>query len=163
MSSNSPFGANHEIVYDASTLKYDIFFNGSRIISDASATVKNDATFLKSTDYKSISHDVTTINDDFGIGLKHTITLSAPSLPEMKQIFYTYPSRNHLFLEVEISGDSLTSNYMAPLSSATANILETGDNRALFVPFDNDAWITYDAKSMKSAMSSISSEVSANL
>lgn len=156
-----PFGANHEIVYDASTLKYDIFFNGSRIISDASATVKNDATFLKSTDYKSISHDVTTINDDFGIGLKHTITLSAPSSPEMKQIFYTYPSRNHLFLEVEISGDSLTSNYMAPLSSATANILETGDNRALFVPFDNDAWITYDAKSMKSAMSSISSEVSA--
>ena len=36
-----PFGANHEIVYDASTLKHDVFFNGSRIISDASATVKN--------------------------------------------------------------------------------------------------------------------------
>ena len=156
-----PFGANHEIVYDASTLEYDVFFNGSRIISDASAAVKNGPAMLKSPDYKSISHDVATINDDFGDGEQHTITLSAPGLPEMKQVFFTYPSRNYFLLEVEISGDNLSSNYMAPLSSATANILETGDNRALFVPFDNDAWITYDAKSMNSTMSSISSEVSA--
>src|SRR5208337_1102009 len=40
----------------------------------------------------------------------------------------------------------VASNYMSPLTSDTSSdCLTAGDDRALFVPFDNDMWIRYDA------------------
>ncbi|MFC5193156.1 Ig-like domain-containing protein [Algoriphagus aquatilis] len=155
------FGANNSVVYDKITRTYDVVFNGVEIISDAIASVKNGSTTLNSTAYTSVSTASTAINDGFGAGTKHTLTLTGTGMPQMQQIFYTYPAKDYFFTEVLITGSALTSNYMSPLSSTKATIQSTGDNRTLFVPFDNDAWITYNAKSMSTNTTNTSSEIGA--
>jgi hypothetical protein len=155
------FGANNSIIYDKTTRKYHVIFNGVEIISEAIASVKNGTSTLNSTGYTSVANTSSAISDGFGSGTKYTFTLTGIGLPQMQQIFYTYPSKDYFFTEVMISGSSLTSNYMSPLSSTRANIQSSGDNRSLFVPFDNDAWITYNAKSMSTNTTNISSELGA--
>jgi len=155
------FGTNNSIIYDKSTRKYDVVFNGVEIISDAIASVKNGAATLNSTGYTSVTNSSSVVSDGFGPGTKYTFTLTGTGMPQMQQIFYTYPSKNYFFTEVVISGSGLTSNYMSPLTSTRANIQSTGDNRTLFVPFDNDAWITYNAKSMSTSTTNTSSELGA--
>ncbi len=77
----------------------------------------------------------------------------------MVQTFYLYANKDYFFAEVALSGQDLSSNYMAPLISDNVNIFATGDNRILLVPFDNDAFISYNAKSMSSVVTNTSSEV----
>ncbi|MGV8878513.1 MAG: hypothetical protein ACOH2A_05740 [Sphingobacteriaceae bacterium] len=50
---------------------------------------------------------------------------------------------------------------MATLVSNAVNIHKKGDNRILFVPFDNDTFVRYDAKSMQNELRNTSSEISA--
>jgi alpha-galactosidase len=56
----------------------------------------------------------------------------------------------------------VSSNYMAPLVSAKVDIGVQGENRVLFVPFDNDAFVRYSSKSMSTtAVTNTSAEVTA--
>jgi len=149
---NIPYGAESEVVYNLSSGTYEVFANKKKIIADAYAIVKNKEQSISSKDYELIKYSETAVKDKFGVGKKYTIILTKSGLPQMEQVFYVYPGHDYFFTEVSLKGSNVKSNYMAPLISNSASIQAKGDNRTLFVPFDNDTFIRYNAKSMGAAV-----------
>lgn len=158
-----PFGSNGEIVYNTGTGTATVYIQGEEVIANAYAVVYNDATVLSSKDYTDYVVEQIDLSDDFGTGKKMVVNMSASGLPDMQQAFYAYEGKEHFFVEVSIdgNGEEVSSNYMAPLVSDRVDIKEEGDNRVLFVPFDNDTFIKYNSKSMGSGLTNTSSEVTA--
>ena len=77
----------------------------------------------------------------------------------MVQTFYSYPlnGKDYFFTEVSLKGSNLKTNYMEPIAGDMAAI--NGDTRSLFVPFDNDTFISYDSKAFKAPLTNTSAEV----
>ena len=158
---NIPYGSGSEIIFNVKTNTYDVLAARTKIISNAYALVKNNGQSISSKDYDEVKFFQTAIADGLGSGKKYTIILTKPGLPTLEQVFYVYPGHDYFFTEIYLRGAGLKSNYMSPLVSNEVNINAKGDNRTLFVPFDNDTFIRYNAKSMKADVENISSEVGA--
>ncbi len=158
--SNIYFGSNR-IEYNTAGGNFSVFYNNTRIIADAYAMAYNGGTALSSAAYSNRSIAQAAFADSFGNGIKYTVTLTGNGLPQMQQLFYVYPTKHYFFTEINISGTNLSSNYMAPLVANSANIQSSGDVRDLFVPFDNDAFVSYDAKSLSSTLTNTSAEIGA--
>lgn len=155
------FGSLGEIKYNLKTGTANILLDGKQIIGDAYSELSaGDRTFT-SKDYTSRTISQSTIIDDFGSGKKIVVNLTSDGLPNMQQIFYTYPERNYFLLEIVLKALDAQSNYMAPLISNSVEIFEDGDNRVLFVPFDNDTFIRYNSKSVQNSETNTSSEITA--
>jgi hypothetical protein len=89
------------------------------------------------------------------------ITSQSATLPTMKQTF-TFDQRDSFLASVAVSGSSLSANWMGPVVVSTTGGVDIGvtnDNRALYVPFDNDGFVSYNAMPINS--SSTSYEVAA--
>lgn len=155
------FGGDGEISYNTADGTARVLVAGTEVISGAHAVVVSEGVTLKSTDYthRTVTH--TDISDTFGTGEKMVVRLAAEGMPDMQQVFYSYEGKNHFFAEVLISGSNVSSNYMAPLVADRVELGEAGDNRILFVPFDNDTFIEYNARSLESKVTNISAEVTA--
>ncbi|GAB3920940.1 carbohydrate-binding protein [Larkinella terrae] len=156
-----PYGKNGRIEYHLQSGEFDLIADSGTIISGAYAVVKNRDAILNSKEYPTRKHSQTAIKDGFGVGQKHSIVLTRKGSPTLQQIFYVYPDREFFFTEVVVSGNSLKSNYMAPIVAEKADIGVRGDNRSLFVPFDNDAFVSYDSRPVQVGQSLTSSEVAA--
>jgi alpha-galactosidase len=154
------FGS-HRIEYDTDGGIFTVYYNNLPVISNAYAMAYNGSTSLSSAAYSSRTITQAAFSDSFGSGTRYTVTLTGNSLPQMKQVFYVYPGKSHFFTEISISGSNLSSNYMAPLIANSANLQAAGDVRDLFVPFDNDAFVRYDARSLASQLTNTSAEVGA--
>lgn len=158
---NIPYGSGSEIIFNVKTNTYDVLAARTKIISNAYTLVKNNGQSISSKDYDEVKFFQTAIADGLGSGKKYTIILTKPGLPTLEQVFYVYPGHDYFFTEVYLRGAGLKSNYMSPMVSNEVNINAKGDNRTLFVPFDNDTFIRYNAKSMKADVENTSSEVGA--
>lgn len=89
------------------------------------------------------------------------VTSQGGGLPLMKQ-YFTLDQNDSFLTSVAMAGSGLSANWMGPVVVSTTGGVDIGitnDNRALFVPFDNDDFVTYNAMSINS--SSTSYEVSA--
>jgi hypothetical protein len=89
------------------------------------------------------------------------VTSQGGGLPMMKQ-YFTLDQNDSFLTSVAMVGSGLSANWMGPVVVSTTGGVDIGitnDNRALFVPFDNDDFVTYNAMSINS--SSTSYEVSA--
>ncbi|WP_214226592.1 alpha-galactosidase [Pedobacter sp. B4-66] len=156
------YGTSSDIVYNLNSGTYEVFSNKKKIIANAYALVKNNEESISSKDYEQIKFEEAAIKDKFGVGKKYTIILTKSGLPQMEQVFYVYPGHDYFLTEVSLKGSGVKSNYMAPLVSNGANIYAKGDVRTLFVPFDNDTFIRYNAKPMgANLVENTSSEVGA--
>jgi alpha-galactosidase len=154
-----PFGSGNSIVYNRSSKSYDVFYGTTRIITQALAKAKNGNVTLNSSDYTTATVTSASHTDGIGSGTTYTVTLTGTGLPQMQQMFYVYDTVGYFFTEVSIQGTSLSSNYMAPLATNAVSLPVAGEYRSLFVPFDNDRFVRYDAKPL--AESVTSSEVGA--
>ena len=154
-----PFGTGNSIVYNRSSKSYDFFYGTTRIITQALAKAKNGSVTLNSSDYTTATVTNASHTDGIGSGTTYTVTLTGTGLPQMQQMFYVYDTVGYFFTEVSIQGTSLSSNYMAPLATNAVSLPVAGEYRSLFVPFDNDTFVRYDAKPL--AESVTSSEVGA--
>lgn len=155
------YGKNSRIDYYLKSGVFDMISDSKTIISAAYAAVQNQDAALTSKDYRTRKYSKSAIKDGFGVGQKHTIVLTRKGFPTMQQAFYVYPAKGFFFCEVYLIGTNLKSNYMAPIVTEKVDIGTTGDNRSLFVPFDNDAFISYDSKPVLAGQSLTSSEVAA--
>jgi alpha-galactosidase len=155
------YGKNGAIKYDLLSGGFEILSGQKTIIHDASSVFQNNGATVSSKDYRSRQFTSIAFKDNFGSGKKYVITSSKVNFPTLQQVFYTYPGRQFFLMEVVLKGNKLSSNYMAPLVSGNAEVGPVGDNRTLFVPYDNDAWVTYNAKSMQSKITNTSAEVGA--
>ncbi|MDR1336435.1 MAG: alpha-galactosidase [Tannerella sp.] len=84
------------------------------------------------------------VRDGFGNGRVWRIVYGEAGLPALTQCFYVYEGKDYLLTGFSIEGESVSSNYMAPVNVDDFALFPASDaNRALFVPFDNDCWIRY--------------------
>lgn len=155
------FGISGEIIYNTQTGTASVISGGKTIIANAHAVVANGGDVHNSLSYANRSITEIEIADDFGTGKKITVALSETGKPNMEQIFYTYSDKDYFLVEVRIVGESVSSNYMAPLVTNSVDIGQQGDNRVLFVPFDNDTFIKYHSKPMANTLTNVSSEATA--
>jgi alpha-galactosidase len=156
-----PYGKSFKIIFNQTKGTYDVFEGKHSIIRSAHFQVKSGKLELDQSSYAKISLKVLPIKDQFGYGKKYVFSFLKNGLPALEQVFYVYPNRPYFFTEVLLKGNDLRSNYLSPLSSDEVNLNAKGDNRILFVPFDNDTFIRYDAKSTLLETKNISSEVGA--
>nr|WP_295922818.1 T9SS type A sorting domain-containing protein [uncultured Dyadobacter sp.] len=145
------FGTNSRIEYDLNNGHYTVYFNNSKVIGEASARANSDQVYNSRQGYTSRTYASSPVTDGFGTGTKHVVTMSGSGLLGMQQVFYTYPGKDHFFTELVLTGNGSNCYSMTPLVSNDVDIHSNTDRRALFVPFDNDAWIRYDAKEIRYA------------
>jgi len=89
------------------------------------------------------------------------VTAHAAGLPDMTQ-YFTLDQNDSFLTSVSMSGSNASANWMGPVVVSTNGGVDIGsynDDRALFVPFDNDDFARYNAMSINS--STVSYEVSA--
>ncbi|RZL46246.1 MAG: alpha-galactosidase [Pedobacter sp.] len=144
------FGNGNELVINAKTGLFSIKNNGEIILSNAkSAYMLNNRTY-ESKDYKVRKISQVTVNDNFGKGMRYTLTSTGAGLPEMQQHFISYTGKPYLVSQLIIRGKKLKSNYLAPLIVNDATVKDSKSTKTLFVPFDNDTFIRYDAPELSS-------------
>ena len=135
------FGKGNRIVYDMDRGVYSLFLNGRQVVGDAYALCRGDGVF--DSRVASSERKVTKT------GNLYTVTTG-----KLKQLFYVYPEKDYVELEVRVGGTRC--NYMSVMTGAFAG----GGMRALKVPYDNDMYVRYDARELgKGAV--VSSEVTA--
>ena len=134
------------IEYDRAGGVADIFCDGKLLIAKAFAVARLPGT-VTSMDYKTRRVTHQSVRDGFGRGVKFVVESANGGGGKMIQTFWLYEKADFFLTEMAISGETqVTANFMSPLTSQTpSHFLPAGDDRALFVPFDNDKWIRYDA------------------
>lgn len=149
-----------QIEYNLSTGTADILFEGEPVISKAYAVVRLPEV-VTSRDFKTHKIKRYSIRDGFGHGTKFVVESSNGDGEKMIQDFWLYDGLNYFFADVEISAKKrVASNFMSPLTSLTpSSFIPSGEDRALFVPFDNDMWVRYNAEPFGGSVTSY--EVSA--
>lgn len=145
--SDSLIQGNWGVHFDAKTKSVDIENNSKLIYDNVYASYKLADKIITSRDYskKQITHK--TISDGFGKGSLLKVVYTSEKLPTLTQSFYLYPDKDYVLTEFTLESDTLVeSNYMAPANvDEMPAVLGAGDNRALFIPFDNDKWIRYQS------------------
>ncbi len=136
-----------QVKYDSGTKRVNIIKNKELIINDLYATYKLNGKTISSAGYEKQEIKTVKTDDLFGKGSLITITYTDKNLPSIVQRFYVYTDRDYFLTEFELKSNSaeVAVNYMAPVNLAGIPISESADNRALFVPFDNDCWIRYQS------------------
>jgi len=157
---NISFGTNNRIEYNLATGKYNVYFNGTKVITDAVATAQSN-TAQSSPNYATRTYSTAALSDGFGAGTKHIISLSGNGLIPMQQVFYVYNSRNYFYTDIALNGTGANCYNMAPLISTNVVLPVSGDNRVIKSPFDNDTFISYDAQALSGSVNTTSSEVTA--
>lgn len=137
------------------TLQYDACANGIDIQKDSKLIYDNVYASYKLSDRMVSTRNYTThristekIRDRFGVGYRYEVTYVDTHLPTVVQSFYVYPEREYILTDFTVESESeIISNYMAPVRvDRMPEVLNQGENnRALFIPFDNDCWIRYQS------------------
>ncbi|NDV64263.1 alpha-galactosidase [Bacteroides sp. 224] len=124
-------------------------YQDSVLIADALyASYQLDKKQVATRDYSTYQIKTSKIKDSFGKGHLYTIIYKDEALPTLTQYFYLYPNNDYLLTEFTLEDNNgVASNRMAPVQiDRMPQILRPGENnRALFVPFDNDKWVRYQS------------------
>ncbi len=78
------------------------------------------------------------------------VTAHAAGLPDMIQ-YFTLDQSDSFLTRVAMSGTGVSANWMGPVVMDTPGGMDLGitnDNRALFVPFDNDHFVSYNSEAI---------------
>lgn len=88
----------------------------------------------------------TTFSNALGSGKEIHVQGEITSSISFEQVYYIPNNTPYLLTRLTLtSADSISSNYIAPVcvSNPTDLLPQDTTNRVLFVPYDNDEWITY--------------------
>jgi alpha-galactosidase len=152
------FGGNNQLIVNKMTGLYSLKYGSKIVIADASAIYTAAGLKYKTSDYKARTITIENLSDKIGIGKILTLTSVKAGIPKMVQRFYCYTIKGYIVTQLEIQGDNLKSNYMAPVITSKAGFGSEQELHTLFIPFDNDTFIRYKTKSL-TAETNISSEV----
>lgn len=141
-----PFGQANELIIHPQSGSFSIKYKGKTVIAHALAAFTANQKQYSSKDYQHYTVQQQTINDELGKGVRVVLSATAPGKPVINRYFYCYPDRAFILTQLEITGTQLSSNYLAPLQSKKAKVLTNADVRTLFVPFDNDTFVSYNAE-----------------
>ena len=127
----------------------DFFWNNSRKISGFYSGIGLNTGYIVGTSYANWSYS---LNGSNGV----VITATGNGLPTMKQ-YFVLDQTNSFLVRVDMVGVNLSANWMGPVVVSTTGGVDIGvtnDNRALYVPFDNDDFVSYNAMPLNSSSTS---------
>lgn len=156
-----PYGKNGKIDYNLQKGTFDVFNGKVLLLVGGFSEAVNQNSSFSSKNYRQITYTKNAIKDAFGQGIKHTFLLQQAGMPNMLQIIYTCTNRDYFFISVSLAGNNLESNKMVPLKGTLVDSQLKNDASSLFVPFDNDTFISYNAVPLKAGVSNPSAEVTA--
>lgn len=137
------------VAYNSQTKGIRIEQDSKVICTGLYASYQWNGQMVSTKDYPAPKQKTTPVNGISGKGLAFTATYNGTNLPKLVQTFYIYPEKEYLMTEftLEAPDGTIASNYMAPVNIDPVEWSEwnTGDARALFIPFDNDCWIRYQS------------------
>ncbi|HVM50644.1 MAG TPA: autotransporter-associated beta strand repeat-containing protein [Candidatus Acidoferrum sp.] len=139
---------NVQVQYNLTTGRADFYWQNAKKIAGFYAGVGL-ANYITGTGYSSHTWSVLSSN-------QVVVTSTNTGLPVMKQ-YFTLDQDNSFLTRVTIESAGTNSNWMGPVVMDTTGGVDIGsynDNRALFVPFDNDHFIRYNAMRMNSTSNS---------
>jgi alpha-galactosidase len=132
--------------YSSDSRELSLKKNSEIICRDLYASYILDGRTITTKDYSDVRIEENDIRDGFGKGKVFSMICREAGLPALTRFFYLYEDKDYILTEFLIDGDAeiVSTNYMAPVNIDNFTLLgESTDNRALFVPFDNDKWIRY--------------------
>jgi alpha-galactosidase len=154
------FGGKSAILYSLTNGTYDVVINGKTTIAGAYAVCKGRAEFVSTGAAKRIYYKKLVKNRPREIIWDHIIETIQGGL-RMQQVFTIYDGGIDWFLtSVYVIGKDVAAAYMSPLTTDYLFLREILNNRALYVPFDNDMWARFNAQPLEKA-NFTSSEVTA--
>jgi len=155
------YGKNGKIDYNLKTGTFNVMDGANQLLLNGFSQAEYQKKLFSSKDYKQISYSKTAIKDAFGNGFKHVFLLKQSGLPDMQQVFYTYSGKDYFMIGIILEGINLSVNHIVPLNGNLIDGETSETPTSLFVPFDNDTFISYNTVSLKANVSNPSAEVSA--
>lgn len=140
------FGKQNELVINLNNGLFSMKVKGIEVVSEAAASFSSNGQKYSSKDYQKRKLLTNKKQDKLGQTTIYTLLSESRDVPTMRQYFTCYPDQEFILIQLEIEGQGITSNYMAPLITHKATLNKGTDVRTLFVPFDNDTFIKYNAK-----------------
>ncbi|WP_241676549.1 alpha-galactosidase [Flavobacterium pectinovorum] len=155
------FGKSGIITYDVKQKTIAVSQSGKSIFSDAKASVIVNGKTISVNDYSAAVLSKEKINDNLGKGLKYTLTYTDKNNPTLIQSFLTYNNKEYFITQIEISGNGkqIATNYISPLDLGKISFDKIENLQTVFVPYDNDAFISYDSKKFDAVSQNTSAEV----
>lgn len=155
------FGKSGVINYDAKQKTIAVSQSGKIIFSGAKASVIVNGKTISVNDYPEAVFAKEAISDDLGKGLKYTLTYKDKSKATLIQSFYVYNNQDYFITQLEIlgNGQQIATNYIAPLDLGKIAFDKIENLHTVFVPYDNDAFISYNSKKLDTIAHNNSAEV----
>jgi alpha-galactosidase len=143
-------GGSSLIKYDLDKGSYNVIFNGNLVIKNAYAVCRSRGHMDSSTAAAYTSRQPVLDEGRKGPHVKtYYIFMKGDGLPAMQQEFEVNDMLHYFTMRVSL--DAPGCDYMSPMTTDTVDLHELGDTRALFMPFDNDAWVRYNAVPLQTA------------
>jgi alpha-galactosidase len=140
-----------KISYNQEKQGIDLSQDAQVLVSGVYASYRLNDKEISSSDYPNRTFQTVEITDAFGQSTIFTITYSGNDLPVLKQNFYIYPDKKYILTDftLENAGEEISSNYMAPVNLKNITLpFDTKEAQALFIPYDNDAWVRYQSHAL---------------
>lgn len=153
------YGKTGKIDYNLKTGTFSVSEGATQLLLNGFSQAEYQKKLFSSKDYKQITYSKTAVKDVFGNGFKHVLLLKQAGLPIMQQVFYTYSGKDYFVIEIALQGADISINHMVPLNGNLIDQEHTDTPTSLFVPFDNDTFISYNTVALKAGISNPSAEV----
>jgi alpha-galactosidase len=139
--------ASVRLEYNLNAGTTDFYWKNSKKIAGFYSGISFNTGYIKGINYSSWNYSV--LNSSQAV-----VTATGSGLPTMKQ-YFTFDQNDSFLTRVDATGSNLKANWMGSVvvdsSTGWVNIGVTNDNRALFVPFDNDGFYRYNAMPMNNS------------
>ena len=154
-----PFGINNAIRYSLTTGTYDVVFNGKTTITGAYAAYKGKGEMLRTGAVVRAYPKTAETGRPGEVTTMYKFEFVCDGL-RMQQVFHIITGTDFFLTRVRVTGKDVAASYISPLTTSNVIVDDKGDNRALYVPFDNDMWARFNAQPLQQA-NFTSSEVTA--
>ncbi|RZK65537.1 MAG: alpha-galactosidase [Pedobacter sp.] len=155
------FGENSYLDYNVNSGTFNVYINGRQVLQNAYSEVLVNEKFLRSNDFTNRSVKKNAFKNKIGGGSHYIFTTKSKSGITLTQNIYAYTNRNFFTVNVAVSGSNLKTNKMIPLKGELVGYADFTTCRNLFVPFDNDTFISYEANLLVLKKENVSAEVTA--
>ena len=135
--------ANVRLEYNLKAGTTDFYWQNSKKISAFYSGAGLSSGYVKGINYTNWSYSVISSN-------QVVVTAAGSGVPMMKQ-YFTLDQSDSFLVRVDMVGTNLSANWMGPVVVDTTDGVDLGvtnDNRALFVPYDNDHFVSYNSELM---------------
>jgi alpha-galactosidase len=144
---NIPIGDNSRIVYQLDKGTYNIIWKGKLVVQDAYASYQAD----KAGDSRQAGKASYRVGEmKTNLGKTNLYNIRFERDPSLTQLFYVLPGSGQFITQLLVRNAGAVSS-MTPFVTDSLHWTNAGDNRALFIPFDNDMWARYNAMPLGSA------------